>query len=154
GPRPRSLRSPPPRLRRACGLPSLRLPWSSLRSPSGWGPVSSSWSVSFRVVGGGSAGAPPRGRRALPALEGARERVELLEAQEEGDLAGAEVRVGEQGPRRAAPHVVEQLLVGRAQLPEAPLQRARAQAEAPGDLRHGGALSADAPAERRAHVVG
>src|SRR5580698_5799641 len=51
-------------------------------------------------------------------------------------------------------HVVQNLLIGGAELPQTPLKRARAHPECLGDLLDGGAFAADLLAEDPANVVG
>src|SRR5258706_6612616 len=68
--------------------------------------------------------APSARRHALPRVEGARERVQLLEAEDERDLAGSEVGVDHEATSGVPAHLVEQLLVARSRLPEAALEGA------------------------------
>jgi len=87
-------------------------------------------------------------------MEGACERVDLFEAEEEGDLPWAQISLREEATRRSMADVVEELLVAGPEFPKAALERARAHSESLRDLLDGRAFAADLLAEGGSNVVG
>ena len=87
-------------------------------------------------------------------MESARERIDLLETEEEGDFTGFHIRRREQMPRSLLAHKVELLLITRAFFREAALQGARADVKLFGDGFDARTLAVHAATENRADLFG
>src|SRR5262245_24195149 len=106
----------------SCSEPSARASWEGL-----WSRRSRRSKLAIRKTARSGPALPPAIRGdAFPGVKGARERVQLFEAEEERDLARVEIRAREQSARSVAANVVEEHLIARPELAEPPLQRARA----------------------------
>ena len=80
-------------------------------------------------------------------MKRARERIQFFEAEQERNLCGFEIRRGEQAARGVLAHLIEKLLIARARIAEATLQRSRTYAQLLRDALDARPLTAHAAAD-------
>ena len=78
--------------------------------------------------------APSSRRRALPSVEGPRERIEFFEPEYEGDLACFEIGARQEPACGFPTHFIQQALIARPLLLQASLERSQADAQIARDL--------------------
>src|SRR5262249_40144205 len=105
--------------------PGTLTDWNSCR-----GDQPSSKSVSLELQGLTTSArlslSPSCRRRSFPHVKGPRERIQLLEPEQERHLSSVEIRDREQSAGGPPAHIVKQGLIRRSGVAQAPLQRARA----------------------------